>query len=563
MVNILAILGGLGVFLFGLRIFSSGLQMLAGDRLRSILAGLTRNRFAGILTGFFITCAAQSSSATTVLIVSFANAGLLSLIQAMGLVMGANIGTTLTGWIVALLGFKVKISAFALPVIGIGFPLSLLGSSRARQISEILVGFGLLFLGLEFMKSGVPDVQGSPEALAWLQSWADHGFASVIIFVLIGSVLTVVVQSSSASMAITLTMAAKGWISFEIAAAMVLGENIGTTITASLAAIGANRNATRVARFHTLFNIIGILWVLPVMYACLLLVDAIIPGDPWSSPDSEGYALVIASHLAAFHTLFNLTNTFVLVWFTRPLERIVMWMVPATDGERERPHLALLESGLVGTPELAIIEARRALQSMIGVCQDMFGKLRQVITQPDVKLGNLVDEIKKGEQKTDDMEEEIVAFCSELARSGTSRRVGRYIAHFLDMANDIERMGDHCMNLVLLAQRRYEKGYAMPPETAHELAEMMDLVGNFLALASFALDDQPDGVMADAKIIESKINHQRDLGRKDHARRMQEGTLGIREGLIYVDMLTNMEKLGDYCWNVVRAGHELASQSGS
>jgi phosphate:Na+ symporter len=231
-------------------------------------------------------------------------------------------------------------------------------------------------------------------------------------------------------------------------------------------------------------------------------------------------------------------------------------MVPATDGERERPHLALLESGLVGTPELAIIEARRALQSMIGVCQDMFGKLRQVITQPDVKLGNLVDEIKKGEQKTDDMEEEIVAFCSELARSGTSRRVGRYIAHFLDMANDIERMGDHCMNLVLLAQRRYEKGYAMPPETAHELAEMMEL-------ASFALDDQPDGVMADAKIIESKINHQRDLGRKDHARRMQEGTLGIREGLIYVDMLTNMEKLGDYCWNVVRAGHELASQSGS
>jgi phosphate:Na+ symporter len=243
MTDALIILGGLGVFLFGLRNFSQGLQALAGDRLRNILAGLTRNRFTGILTGFAVTCGVQSSSATTVLVVSFANAGLLTLVQAMGLVMGANIGTTVTGWLVALLGFKVKISAFALPIIAIGFPMSFLRGSRSRQLSEVLVGFGLLFLGLEFMKSGVPDIKGNPEALAWLQAWANHGYASVLLFVLVGTGLTVVLQSSSATMAITLTMAAKQWISFDIAAAMVLGENIGTTITATLAALGANRNA--------------------------------------------------------------------------------------------------------------------------------------------------------------------------------------------------------------------------------------------------------------------------------------------------------------------------------
>jgi phosphate:Na+ symporter len=561
MVNILTILGGLGVFLFGLRIFSSGLQMLAGNRLRGILAGLTRNRFTGIVTGFFVTCAVQSSSATTVLVVSFANAGLLTLVQAMGLVMGANIGTTLTGWLVALLGFKVKISAFALPVIAIGFPLSLLGSTRARQLSEVMVGFGLLFLGLEFMKSGVPDVQGNAEALAWVQSWADHGFASVILFIVVGSVLTIVVQSSSASMAITLTFAAKGWIGFEIAAAMVLGENIGTTITATLAAIGANRNATRVARFHTLFNVIGILWMLPLMYLFMRVVDFMVPGDPWGPPGREDYQLIITAHLAAFHTAFNLLNTSVLVWFARPLERMVMWMVPTVEGEREVPHLAFLDSGLVGTPELAVIEARRALQTMVGVCRDMFSKLQEVLTHPDAKLGGLVDEIKKEEQKTDEMEEEIAAFCSELARRGTSPRVGRYIARFLDMANDIERMGDHCMNLVLLAQRRYEKDYSLPEETARELAEMMALVSEFLELASRSLGEEADGVIADAKIIESKINRLRDRGRKNHARRMQEGTLGIREGLVFLDMLNNMEKLGDYCWNVVRGGHELAGQA--
>jgi phosphate:Na+ symporter len=557
MTNVLGVLGGLGIFLFGMRIFSSGVQKLAGDRLRAIIAGMTRNRFAGILTGFTVTGIVQSSSATTVLVVSFANAGLLTLVQAMGLVMGANIGTTVTGWIVALLGFKVKISAFALPLIGIGFPMSLLRSQQIKQLSEMMVGFGLLFLGLEFMKNGVPDIAGNPEALAWIEGWAEHGFASIVLFVGVGTALTIVVQSSSASMAITLTMAAKGWIGFDVAAAMVLGENIGTTITATLAALGGNRSAKRVARFHTLFNVIGVLWMLPIMAGYLALVDWMLPGDPWAGSTSEGYQLVVTSHLAMFHTLFNLTNTFVLVWFVRPLERLVMWVVPRAEDEYEGHHLTFLETGLMGTPEIAIIEVKRALQEMVQVCRAMLDQLRAVVPVPDAKLGGVLDDIKRAEQKTDDMEEEIVAFCSELARTGTSRRVGQYVTRFLDMANDIERMGDHCMNLVLLVERRIEKKYALPEETAAELTEMMDLVGEAMELAHRALGEERD-VTGAARIVEEKINRLRNRGRKDHARLMQEGTLGIREGLVYLDIMTNLEKLGDYSWNVVAGGRELA-----
>jgi phosphate:Na+ symporter len=550
---ILEILGGLGVFLFGLRVMSTGLQQLAGKRLRAVMNTLTHNRVTGVFSGFLITCAVQSSSATTVLIVSFANAGLLTLIQAIGLVMGANIGTTITGWMVSLLGFKVDIASFALPAIGLGFPLSLVKSARARQVSEVLVGFGLLFLGLMFLKDGVPDLKQNPEALEWLQQFTHFGFGSVLIFVVVGTLVTIIVQSSSATMTITLAMAAKGWIGFEVAAAMILGENIGTTITAALAALGANRTAKRVARSHTLFNVIGVLWMLPLMGMFLGAIDAIVPGDPYTDN------LAVPMHLAAFHTAFNVINTLLLVWFVNQLAWIVYRLVPLSDTEKEAGHLQFLETGLVGTPELAGIEARRALQTMVGVCQDMFKQIKQVIGHPDMKLGMLVDEIKRGEIKTDEMEEEIVAFCSGLARSATSQALGRDITLYLEMANDIERMGDHCFNLVLLAERRYEKNYHFDETAQKHLAEMMDLVVQLLAIVHDTLDPDTASRLGDARLIESKINKLRDRTRKQHAKRMQQGEVDIREGLIYLDMMTNMEKLGDYCMNVAQATEGLRS----
>lgn len=544
----LNILGGLGVFLFGLRVMSGGLQKMAGSRLRAILGGLTRNRFAGILSGFLITCAVQSSSATTVLVVSFANAGLLTLMQSIGLVMGANIGTTLTAWLVALLGFKIKISSFALPIIGVGFPLSLINSRRARHISEIMIGFGLLFLGLKFLKDGVPDLKGHPQVFDMLTSLSNYGFGSVLLFILAGMAITVIVQSSSASTAIVLTMVAKEWIGLDLAAAMALGANIGTTITAQLATIGANRNAKRVAMFHTLFNIGGVLMILPIMSPMLSVVTAMIPGE-------SANALVATSRVAAFHTAFNVLVTVALVAFVPQMERLVMRILPLRGDEAEGGHLKFLESGLVGTPELASLEVRRALQLMVQTCDDMFRKVSEVINNPGQKMGPTLDDVKRGEQQTDEMEEEIIEFCTELARSATSVDVGRDVAAYLEMANDIERIGDHCMNLALLAERRWDKGLEFTEGTQSQLAEMMEAVSLSLEHTAHALGTDKAMSLADAKLLEGKINKLRDRSRKSHARLMQDGEVSVRAGLIFLNMMTNMEKVGDYCWNVSHTLH--------
>jgi phosphate:Na+ symporter len=521
---------------------SDGLQKIAGNRLRAVLGGLTRSRLAGIFSGFVLTAAVQSSSATTVLVLSFVNAGLLALPQAIGLVMGANIGTTVTAWLVALLGFKVKISAFALPIIGIGFPLSLIDSPRAKQVSQVMIGFGLLFMGLAFLKDGVPSTDA--DSVAWLREVAGYGVASIVLFVLAGAAITVVVQSSSASTAVILTMVAERWISFDLAAAMVLGTNIGTTITAQLAAIGANRDAKRVAHFHTLFNVFGVLLILPFMGPLLSAIGTMIPGDAVASK------LVATSQVAAFHTVFNVFVTVVLVAFIPQLERMVVWLVPMRDDEKETAHLAFLESGLMGTPELATLEARRANELMLGVCERMFDHLREVIGHPAKKLGNLVDEIKKQEQITDEMEEEIVGFCSRLAQSGTSATVGRDVARYIEIANDIERIADHCMNLVMLAERRWDKKYIFDEWTQNTLSDMMTSVSALLRAARVSLGPENHVSLADARLLEGKINKLRDASRKSHASRMQSGDLGIRQGLIFLDMMTNMEKIGDYCWNV-------------
>jgi len=538
MMLVFELLGGLGVFLFGMRIMSTGLQKVAGNRMRELLALCTRNRFTGIVSGFLMTCGVQSSSATTVMIVSFANAGLLTLTQAIGPVMGANIGTTITGWLVSLLGFKVKISAFALPIIGIGFPLTMVRDARTKNWGETAIGFGLLFLGLSFLKSAVPAIDpGSTSGLEFLQQWAQHGYRSVLIFVAVGTVLTIIIQSSSATMAITLTLVFQGWIGLDVAAAMVLGENIGTTITAYLVSLGANRTAKRVARSHFLFNIFGVLWALPILYFLVGLIEKLVPAGP-------------TIQLAAFHTTFNLINTGLLVGFVPQIKAVVEWMIPYADSEKELSHIRYFDAGLLQTPELAAVEVRRALQKMVGVVQDMLGKLKDVIEHPDAKLGDVVDEIKRGEDQTDHLEAEIVEFCTQLSRQATSPEVAREVAAGFDMANDIERMGDHCFNIVLLAQRAYDRKFNYAESSRQELGAMMSVVEEFINLASRVLEPGAGSVITEAKVLESKINTARDQARKGHARLMQSGELDIRSGLVYLDMMTNFEKIGDYCYNV-------------
>jgi len=538
MMMILELLGGLGVFLFGMRVMSTGLQKVAGSKLRGLLASCTKNRFAGITSGFLMTCCVQSSSATTVMIVSFANAGLLTLTQAIGPVMGANIGTTITGWLVSTLGFKVKITAFALPIIGIGFPLTMLKDPKAKNWGETAVGFGLLFLGLSVLKDSVPGIDASSATgLEFLKDWAGFGYGSVLLFVAVGTVLTVVIQSSSATMAITITLAAQGWIDLDVAASMVLGENIGTTVTAYLASLGANRSAKRVARSHFLFNMFGVLWILPIMGFAVGIIESMVPaGTP--------------VQLAAFHTAFNLINTGLLVGFVPVIRRIVEWMIPYTDREKEEAHLRYFDAGLQQTPELAVVEVRRALRAMMGVVHDMFGKIQRVIEHPDRKLGDVVDEIKRGEDKTDHMEAEIVEFCTQLSRQSTSQSVAHEVAAGFDMANDIERMGDHCFNLIMLAQRAYDHEYVYEDGSRRELSEMMAIVEEFIQLSARSLDPSSHTELAEAKVLEQKVNRARDLARKSHARLMQSGELEVRSGIVYLDLMTNLEKVGDYCYNV-------------
>jgi phosphate:Na+ symporter len=547
---ILELLGGLGVFLYGMRIMSSGLQKVAGNRLRGMLAMFTRNRFTGIVSGFLMTCSVQSSSATTVMIVSFSNAGLLTLTQAIGPVMGANIGTTITGWLVSILGFKVNIAAFALPIVGIGFPLTMLKNTRAKHWGETAIGFGLLFLGLMFLKDAVPSLgeKGSTGKLEFLQDWAMHGYMSVLLFVLVGTVLTVVIQSSSATMAITITLLWQGWIGLDVAAAMVLGENIGTTITAYIASVGANRTAKRVARCHLLFNIIGVLWSLPVLHAFVSVIESMLPTGADQTPEAAKSLRTV--QLAAFHTSFNLINTGVLVWFVPQIKAIAEWMIPYQDNEKEVSQIRYFDAGLQQTPELAAVEVRRALQTMMTVVRDMFHKIVKVIEHPEDKLGDIVDEIKKGEDHTDHLETEIVEFCTQLSRQATSPGVAREVAAGFDMANDIERMGDHCFNIILLAQRSYDNNYVYSRGSRNELSAMMSAVEEFITLVVKALGPQEKAVISEARVLESKINAARDQARKVHAKLMQSGELDVRPGLVYIDMMTNFEKLGDYCYNV-------------
>jgi len=352
-IDILQLFGALGLFLFGMKVMSDALMSLAGNKMRSILATMTSNRFYGILTGFFITSIIQSSSATTLMVVSFANASLLTLVESISVIMGANIGTTITAWLITILGFKVSMSAIALPLVGLGFAFTFAKKENLKQWGGFIIGFAVLFIGLQFLKDAVPDIKHNPEILEFLKRYTNLGIWSVLLFLFIGTLLTVVIQSSSATMALTLIMTAQGWIPFDLAAAMVLGENIGTTITANLAAIVANYHAKRTARAHLIFNILGVVWVLLLFYPFLGLIEKLVLKLGSDSPYANALAIPVA--LSLFHTVFNITNTFFLVWFVRPIAKIVEKIVPEKLApEREIDEPKYLSKEVLKYPETLI-----------------------------------------------------------------------------------------------------------------------------------------------------------------------------------------------------------------
>lgn len=545
--SILKIAGSLGLFLYGMKVMSDGIQKTAGDGLQKVLNYMTINRFAAALTGFVVTALVQSSSATTVMVVSFVNAGLLSLTQAIGVIMGANIGTTVTGWIVALIGFKFSIVTIALPAIGIGLPLVFSKRLGKQDLGEVLIGFGILFLGLDFLKGSVPDIKNHPEYLEFLTSFSNWGFWSRIIFVAVGAVLTIVIQSSSASMAITLTMAYSGWIGYETAAAVIIGSNIGTTVTAYLASIGTNTNATRASRAHILFNILGAVLIIIVYNPFLRLVDIIIPGDP-----SMGTA--IPEHLAMFHTMFNIAITAVFIWFIPQFAAVVKKLVPKSEDDFDHNYeLKYISTGIQDTAEINLMKAKSEISKMAGVTEDMFKRYTKIFYRPDEKLGKQVNKLKAMEDFTDQMQEQITSYLIECSSEGLNEHGMRTSTAMIRIVNELESIGDSCYNLILASERRYKKGLVIPEEAMNSLKPITKTVTEFLAFIQTNLDHHvSEEKMQKALALEAKVDKQRKTLRKESRKRIQKGS-NVKVELLYLDIVKHIEHIGDYALNIAEA----------
>ncbi len=554
--GLLQLAGALAVFLIGMKIMSEGLQKVAGARMKALLGMITGNRITGVLTGFFITVVIQSSSAATVMLVGFVSAGLMTLTQSIGVIMGANIGTTVTAWMVSLLGFKMNITAFALPLVGLGFPLTFMHGARKKQWGETLIGFGLLFLGLGLIKESVPTLD-DPERIAFVAQMAEFGFGSVIIFVLVGTAVTALLQSSSAATALTLTLAALGWIPYEMAIAMIIGQNVGTTITVYLAAIGGSTNAKRSARIHFIFNVVGAVWAVFLLRPVLLpLVDLMVPGNPnidfgplQNDPSAiAAAAAVITVHLAVFHTLFNITNTLVQLPFVRQLERIVRWWVP--DKTNGAPSLRYISSDLIETPELMVVQASKEMQYMTEVVREMFGAALHILLNPDKNLGSMVEDTLAKEELCDNLEREVVAHLTMTARAATSAAASRKIAELIQNTHRLERIADHCAVLVRIAQRIHDSGeYFDEVDVAdlEALGQMVDQaienVGNYMVGRSSA---------EAAEIIEDRIDDMRRAMRTRHIKRMHESSELLDTELAFLDAITHLEEIGDRAAGIVR-----------
>lgn len=547
--QVLNLIGGLGVFLVGMRIMSDGVQKRAGNRLKSVLHTMTENRFAGILTGIGVTSIIQSSSATTVLLVSLVNAGLVTLKQSIGVIMGANIGTTLTAWIVSILGFKFKIATVALPAIAIALPLYFSRRTKRRDIADILIGFGLLFLGLGFMKDAVPDIKNNPDVLSFLANWSSWGYGSILLFVLVGTILTIVVQSSSAAMTITLTMAFKGWISFPVAAAIVLGENIGTTITALLASLSMNATAKRTARAHMIFNLIGIIWMLIIFNPYLRFVKFLLQ-------DSLSDSANIPIHLSLFHSLFNFSNTILLVGFTGPIARLVQRMVKDDDVRKDGSDygLKLVASNIDDALEANLITIRQELAGMAGEAYNMLHKVMHNAQDPGF-FNKRMDELDRQEQRVDDMQEQMLGYLNRCTRQPLSSDQSKTVASQQRIANELESVSDSTYGIGLLMNKLHKKGWSFHENGHHELMHYTEQVLAFLKYNQDFLAYQLDHYQPEhAQTMEDNIDRMRDKLRKQSRKSIEKDEeVDVKGELIFMDVVRHLEHIGDSSLNVSEA----------
>jgi len=554
--DFLTLVGSLGLFLYGMKLMSEALQKIAGDNMRNILAKMTSNPVKGVFTGLLITVVIQSSSATTVMMVSFVNAGLLSLTESIGVIMGANIGTTVTAWLISILGFKVDISIISLPLIGIGFPLLFSRTGKKKSWGEFIIGFAMLFLGLDFLKNSVPDIKSHPDILEFLRDYTSSGFGSHLLFLTIGTVLTIIIQSSSATMALTLVMCNNGWISFDIAAAMVLGENIGTAVTANIAAAVANVSAKRAARAHLIFNIMGVIWVSLIFNFFLSSINWFILKIGGVSPYDSPLAIPIA--LSIFHSSFNIANTLIFIWFTKFIIAIVTKLVPQRE-EAEEFRLKYINTGLLSTAELSIHQAKKEIlvyaqrvEKMFGYVEDMFHETNEK------KFYKLYDRVEKYEGISDRMEEEIANYLTKISEGELSILGSKRIKAMLNVVTDIESVADSCFNLAKTLMRKKDKKVWFDTPLRENLDQMMSLTKKAIQEMQKNLDHGYKNIdISKAQDLEEKINRFRTKLKKDHLKSIEKQEYSYQTGIIYNDLYCECEKLADYAINVSEAIEEI------
>ena len=562
--QIFTLLGALGMFLYGMNLMSSGLQKAAGDRLRTFLSAMTSNPAKGVLTGLGVTSIIQSSSATTVMVVSFVNAGLLTLAQAISVIMGANIGTTVTAWMVAWLGFKADISILAVPLMLFGFLFSNSKKNQRQNIGELIVGFSLLFLGLSFMKNSVPDLSETPQVLEFVTTWASHGFGSVLLFLAFGSVLTLVLQSSSATMAITLIMLSMGWIPFPMACAMVLGENIGTTITANIAASIGNTQAKRAAISHTIFNVFGVIWALILFTPFTSLVGRIIEFFGLPNPAAEGFAVSEANlatstaalyGLSMLHTLFNTINTLLLVWFIKYIEKAVTWIIKTPKNqEKETFRLKYISAGPLATPELSVEQAFNEIIHFAQISRNGLGYARQAIETKDEKVfDEMYSKLVKYEEISDRIEYEIAAFLNGVSAGEISEDTSNKIKAMYKIIGELESLGDSGESIARILSRRNSHKKSFDAETIAKLTKVIDAVDQAYIVMIANLEAAHAGTLEQIKNAydaEEEINALRNDLREAEIEDIESNTKNYHTSVYYMDIVSKLEGMGDFIINV-------------
>ncbi len=556
------IVGSLGLFLFGIKLLSEGLQKSAGDKMKAILKLMTKNRFVSIITGILITIIIQSSSATTVMVVSFVNAGLMGLTQAIGVILGANIGTTFTGWLVALLGFKVDITSLALVSIAFAAPMMFSKKNRTRDAADVLLGFGVLFLGLNFMSHAIPDITGNIEVLEFLATFNSDTLWMNLLCIMLGTLVTIVVQSSSAAMAMVLTMAYNGWIGVTASAALILGSNIGTTITAYLASIGTSTTAKRAAWAHIFFNVVGSVIALILFHPLLKLVNYITPGDIYTL---EGATLStqLPLFLAMFHSVFNIMNTIIFFPFVRQYAHFIERLVPAkAEYDEGTYHFKYIGGVFIDSPEIYMLAIRDEIKKMANLACNMLTRYRGMFNNRGADIESDALAMKKDEDYADQMQEQLSDFCVHLLQDSQTPTNASSLNCLIRVMDELESVTDSCYNLTILSQRRYNQGWTFDEATDKDLREYQSLVQEFLDYVRDRMDRTlTKAEMQKANEFEEQINNQRNRLSLMVQERLSDGKADVRVELLILEKIRHLEHIGDYCTNIAEAYHQAVKHT--